>query len=175
MIGRSHNVVPLRKSSKLLARKPWVRGVNDSDMRWLFAADRLGMWRDMISGDLSAQAFEEKALEIIAAAPSEGIIDAPGSDGMRPVAIILGQRLGTGIEPFVDWFPWATNRNQMEATAVFLKEISKQVKIFVFAAEDAIKFWSLFKRYGMVRQGCKVIDYFSRGEHAMLYYTTGSW
>ncbi len=172
MIGRNHKVVPLRKSSKLLARKPWVRGVNDSDMRWLFAAYKLGMWRDMISSDLSAQAFEEKALEIMAAASCEWIIDAPGADGMRPVAIILGKNLGTGIEPFVDWFPWATNRNQMEATAVFLKEISKQFKIFVFAAADAVPFWTRFVRYGMVRRGCKVVDYFSRGEYAMLFYTT---
>lgn len=172
MMSRNHNVIVLRKSSKLLTRKPWIRNVNDSDMRWLFAAYQLGMWRDVLSGDLPAKGFADKIMEIIAAAPYEWIVEAPGTDGVRPVALILGKKLGTGIEPFVEWFPWATNRNQMEATAVFLKEVSKQFKIFVFAAEHALPFWTRFVRYGMVRRGCKVIDYFSRGEHAMLFYTT---
>ena len=140
-------------------------------MRWLWAAYKLGMWRENLPGNLSQQAFEERAMEIIASTPYDWIVDAPGDDGLRPVGLFLGQNVGTGIEPFVEWFPWATNRNQMEATAVFLKEISKQFKIFIFAAEDAAKFWSHFKHRGMVRQGCKVIDYFSRGEHAMLFYT----
>ena len=59
----------------------------------------------------------------------------------------------------------------MKATGVFLKESSEQVMIFVFAEEGATKFWNRFVQYGMVRRGCKVIDYFSRGEHAMLFYT----
>ena len=163
----------LRKSSTLLARKPRVRRGQDSDMRWLWAAYKSGIWREMMSGDLSAQGFEEKARELIDSALYDWILEAPGNDGLRPVGIILAQKLGTGIEPFVEWFPWATNRNQLEATAVFLKEISKQFKIFVFAAEDATRFWTLFKHYGMVRQGCKVVDYFSRGENAMFFYTTG--
>ena len=161
-----------RKISKLLARKPWIRRVNDSDMRWLWAAYRQGIWRDIMSGDLTAQAFEEKARELINSAPHNWIIDAPGTDGLHPVGIILGQNLGKGIEPFVTWFPWATNRNQLEAAAVFLRAISKQFSIFVFAAEDAIRFWTLLKHYGLVRQGCKVKDYFSPGEHAMFYYAT---
>ena len=131
------------------------------------------MWRESLSGNLSQEGFEERILEIISAAPYDWILEAQGDDGIHPVGIILGQKLGTGIEPFVQWFPWATNRNQMEATAVFLKEISKQFRIFVFAEEDATKFWNRFVQYGMVRRGCKVIDYFSRGEHAMFFYTTG--
>lgn len=140
-------------------------------MRWLWAAYEMGMWRENFSGHLSQDAFQQRFYELAGNAAHDWILEAQGDDGLQPVGLILAQNLGTGIEPLVEWFPWATNRNQIEATAVFLKEISKQFKIFVFAGEDTIKFWSLFKRNGMVRQGCKVIDYFSRGEHAMLFYT----
>ena len=147
-------------------------------MRWLWAAYEMGMWRETLSGHLSQNGFEERFYEIAGKAEYDWILEAQGDDGLQPVGLILGQRVVTGknvdrriIEPFVEWFPWATPRNQIEATAAFLKYISKELKIFVFASEDAIRFWNLFARLGMVRRGCKVIDYFSRGEHAMLYYT----
>ncbi len=168
------------KQRDLLKRKPRVRLTGDSDGRWLWAAYQMGMWREKFSGNLSQDAFEEKFLEL---ALTDGVsyawmLDAQGKDGLQPVGLILGQQVLTGknvdreiIEPFVEWFPWATPRNQVEATAAFLKYISREIKIFVFAPEDAIRFWNLFVRFGMVRRGCKMIDYFSRGEHAMLYYT----
>jgi len=162
----------------LLKRKPRVRQTLDSDMRWLWAAYEMGMWRDELSGHLSQAGFEEKFLEMAGDVAYDWILEAQGSDGLQPVGLVLGQRVMASaeadheiIEPFVQWFPWATNRNQLEATAVFLKEISKNVKIFVFAAEDAVLFWNRFVQSGLVKRGCKVIDYFSRGEHAMLFYT----
>ena len=138
----------------------------------------MGMWREELSGHLSQDGFMEKFLEIASKASYDWILEAPGDDGLQPVGLILARRVVTGesldqeiIEPFVEWFPWATNRNRLEATAVFLREIPKQFKVFVFAAEGAVSFWGRFVRYGMVRRGCKVVDYFSRGEHAMLFYT----
>lgn len=168
------------RQGDLLKRKPRVRQTGDSDARWLWAAYQMGMWREKLPGHLSRVAFEKTFLELVL---TDGVayawmIDAPGNDGLRPVGLILAQRVVTGenvdqevIEPFVEWFPWATPRNRMEATAAFLKYISGELKIFIFAAEDATKFWSHFLRRGLVRRGCKVIDYFSRGEHAMLFYT----
>jgi hypothetical protein len=131
----------------------------------------MGMWREVMAGNLSREGFEEKMLEIMGAVPYDWILEAQSDNGLRPVGLILGKQVGSGVEPFVEWFPWATARNQIEATAAYLKEVSKQLKIFVFAEESANRFWSHFVYYGLVRRGCKVIDYFSRGEHAMLYYT----
>ena len=143
----------------------------DSDWRWLWAAYGMGMWREMMSGNLNREGFEERMLEIMGAVPYDWILEAQSGDGLRPVGLILGKEVGNGVEPFVEWFPWATSRNQIEATAAYLKEVSKQLKIFVFAEESANRFWSHFVHYGLVRRGCKVIDYFSRGEHAMMFYT----
>lgn len=126
---------------------------------------------------LTKDAFEERMLEIIASADHDWILEARGVEGNRPVGIVLGTSLANGraIEPFVDWFPWASTRNQLEGTAAFLKLVSKRFKIFVFAEESATPFWQKIIRlqHGLIRRGCKVIDHFSRGEHAMMYYTNG--
>ena len=144
----------------------------DSDMRWMWAAYEYGMWRDVMAGNLSPQGFEEKALEFMASYRYEWIVEAQGDDGIRPVCLFLAQPVGmAGIEPAVQWFPWATRRNKLEAIAVFLKEISKQMIIFIFASDEKVKFWTRMVTYGLVRRGCKVVDYFARGKNAMMFYT----
>ena len=140
-------------------------------MRWMWAAYQSGMWRDVMAGNLSPQGFEERALEFIGDYADEWIVEAQGDDGLRPVCLFLAQPVGIGIEPAVQWFPWATRRNKLEAIAVFLKEISKQVKIFIFASDEKVEFWSSMVPYGLVRRGCKVVDYFARGKNAMMFYT----
>lgn len=166
------------KQRDLLKRKPKLRQVMDSDWRWLWAAYQSGMWREDMAGNLTPRGFEEKMLDVIGGAKYDWVAEAPGDDGLRPVGLCLGRVLVEGadterehIEPFVEWFPWATPRNKVEATALFFKELSKQFKIFVFAPEGANDWWTRFVQYGLIRRGCKVIDYFSRGQHAMLFYT----
>lgn len=142
-------------------------------MRWFWAAYQMGAWRDLMEGGMPRALFRERMMEVIASAPYDWVVEAKGEDGNRPVALLLGFIVGRAVEPAVEWFPWATPRNQVEATAVFLKEISKVHKIMVFAPESANRFWGRFSQYRMIRRGCKVLDYFSRGEHAMMFYTTG--
>lgn len=142
-------------------------------MPWFWAAYQMGGWRDVMDGGLPQTLFRERLMEIMSEAPFDWVLEAKGEDGVRPVALILGFVVGRGVEPGVQWFPWATPRNQIEATAVFLKEISKVHKLMVFADESAVRFWGKFCQYRMIRRGCKVLDYFSTGEHAMLYYTPG--
>src|SRR3990167_4406600 len=127
------------KQRDLLKRKPRVRQTLDSDMRWLWAAYQLGMWRELMDSGLTQPAFTDRALEVIAAASYDWMLEAKGEEGVRPVALILANKVGRGLEPYVEWFPWATARNKLEATAVFLKEIAKQHKIFVFAEEQSEK------------------------------------
>lgn len=144
-------------------------------MRWLWAAYRMGLWRELMDVGLTQSAFSDRMTEIISTANYDWIMEARGEEGNRPVGLIMATSLANGraIEPFVEWFPWATTRNQVEATAVFLKVVSKRFKIFVFAHESAGPFWEKFIRHRMIRRGCKVIDHFARGEHATMYYTIG--
>lgn len=142
-------------------------------MRWFWAAYQMGAWRDVMDGEMPQPLFRARILEVLAAAPYDWVLEAKGSEGVRPVGLVLGFIVGRAVEPGIEWFPWATTRNQVEGTAAFIKEIGKTHKIMVFASEDTSKFWTKFTQHRMIRRGCKVVDYFSRGEHAMLYYTTG--
>lgn len=142
-------------------------------MRWLWASYQMGAWADGINANLSQAAFAEKMIELIGMAAHDWMLEARNEGGMRPVGIILASNFGRGIEPFVQWFPWATPRNKIETTAMFLREVSSRFKIFVCAEESALKFWGAFTSYGLIRRGCKVLDYFSKGEHAMMFYTVG--
>lgn len=142
-------------------------------MAWFWAAYQKGAWRELIDTGLPQSLFRERILEILATAPYDWVLEAKGDEGIRPVGVVLGFIVGRAVEPGIVWFPWATTRNQIEAAAAFLRDVSKVHKIMVFAKEPAMKFWDKFTQRRMIRRGCKVIDYFSPREHAMLYYTTG--
>lgn len=146
-----------------------------ADMRWLWAAYKMGAFREMTDTGLSQDAFMEVIMGALEDAEFDWMLEARGVEGPRPVGFILANPVaaGRGIEPFVFWFPWATTRNQLEGAAAFLKVVSKHLKIFVFAEGKSIKFCDKLIRHGFIRRGCKVIDYFSSGEHAMMYYTNG--
>lgn len=152
-----------------------MRQTQDSDFRYLWAAYRLGLWRDIMDDQLSQDAFYQRALEIIAFADYDWILEARQAEGMRPVGLVLAAAMldGRRIEPHVDWFPWATPRNKFETMALFLRDVSKRFKILGYIEEQDRAFWDRMRQYRLLRHGCKVIDHFSRGEHALFFYTVG--
>lgn len=152
-----------------------MRQVQDSDLGYLWAAYRLGMWDDYLPPVLSQSMFEARIIEMIAHADYDWIIEAKSDDGVRPVGLVLAQAMldGRRIEPHVDWFPWATPRNRFEGVAAYLREVGKRFKIVLYVPESDQAFWERVKMYRLLRHGCKVIDHFDRGEHAYLFYTVG--
>ena len=91
----------------------------------------------------------------------------------KPIGLFLGNSMaaGRGAEVQVDWMPWATPRQRLEATATFLREVSKTVKIFIFCNEESERFFFRLARYRMLRKGCQVLNYYGGGEHAQMFYT----
>ena len=149
--------------------------VMDSDMRWFWAAYRRGWLRELIDEGLSKDGFAERMIEIIGAVDYDWIIEARGTEGIRPVGLVLAHSFPDGriVVPHVDWFPWATSRNIMEGSAVYLREVNKRFKIFIYSDEQSEPFWHRMVQYRILRRGCKVIDHFSRGDFSMFYYTRG--
>lgn len=164
-----------RDSRRLLKRGPRIRQLNDSDWRWLWAAYEMGLWRELIDSDLPIQAFRERMFEIVGAVPYDWIIEARGNEGLRPVGLILAKdwASGRGIEPHIDWFPWATPRNKFEGIATFLREVGKRLKIIVYTDAASEEFYIRMTRYRILRKGCRILDYYARGEHSLMFYTSG--
>jgi len=144
-------------------------------MRWLWAAYRMGVWRELIADDLNKNAFCERMIEIMAAINYDWIIEAKGDEGIRPVGLILAYAFPDGriITPHVYWFPWATGRNKMEGSAVYLKEIGKRFKIFLHVDMESVPFWKRMVQYHILRQGCKVTEHYANGDDSMFFYTVG--
>ena len=144
-------------------------------MPWLWAAYRMGAYADVLPEGLDDDMFTDTALDIIESADHGFIIEAPGDKGLQPVGIVLGTEFGKSrcLEPHVDWFPWATPRNKMEGAAAFLRQVKHRFKIFLFIDDDGLEFYDRISKFRLVTRGCKVIDHYGPGKHAMMYYTTG--
>ena len=144
-------------------------------MRWLWAAYRMDTWQGVIFDGLNDDAFREDVISIVSAADYAWMVDVPSERGLQPGGIILGRAFGKGrcVEPHCDWFPWATPRNRMEGMAQFLKQVGKQLKIFAFIDQDNRPFYERIHEYRLLTRGCKVIDHYGPGEHAMMFYTMG--
>ena len=77
------------------------------------------------------------------------------------------------MEPHIEWFPWATPRNRLEAALEFLDGLRKQGKtalITTVVGGEAERFHNRICRYGVTRFVGKIKGYFN-GDDANLYQT----
>lgn len=120
--------------------------------------------------DLAPKDFKDAMLDYMGTVQYDWIV---ASD--RPLALFLGTVMGgqRGVEVQVDWMPWTTARQKLEATATFLREVSKVMKVYLFSDEASERFFFRLCRYRMLRQGCQVLNFYGGGENARLFYTAG--
>lgn len=126
----------------------------------------------MLLKDMPALTFGQAMDAYIGSVSFDWVVEV----GQQPVALFLGNSIaaGRGAEIQVDWMPWATPRNRLEATAAFIKFASQQHKLFLYAdVGDDRLFALLASRYRMLRKGCKIINYHGGGRDAMFYYSPG--
>lgn len=162
---------------KALKRRPRVRHINNGDLPWLWAAYRKGSFDDVLPKDLDREEFIAGLLEVLERFNHEWILDAPNdassSEKPVPVGLIAAQGGGRIIEPHAVWFPWASDRNKLEAMLAFLSRVSTQYKIFAYIHPDNKPFYVQMCRYGQLTMGCKIHDYYDMGEDAYFFYTRG--
>lgn len=144
-------------------------------MRWLWAAYRMGTWNTVLQEGLSQSEFKEVVIDILGQVEYDWVFDVKTDKGLRPVGLVTAQQRfeGNAIEPHVDWFPWATARNRLECSIQFLRDIGREVKIFLYVEEKDEKFWNRVWQYKVLKKGCKIHDCYGTGRDAMMYYTPG--
>lgn len=139
-------------------------------MGFIYAAYKEGAFDDLIMRDLPPETFAARIEALMGSVEYDWILEDD-----KPFGLVLGRSImaGRGVECQVDWFPWASPRNRIEGMAIFLREIPKQLKVMFFSDDESKPFWQRFCRYRMIRNGCQIVNYFSGGKHAHMYYTTG--
>ena len=165
----------LRDSNRATKRGVTIRQTNDFDLRWLWAAYQKGVWNDVLAEGLSQADFKNTVIEILGAVEFDWVFEVRTDKGLRPVGLVTAQSrfAGRAIKPHVDWFPWASPRNRLECGIQFVKEIGREVKIFLYIKEKDDKLWNRVWQYKVLKKGCKIHDCYASGEDAMMYYTPG--
>lgn len=153
----------------LFKRKLKIRQVVDSDLAYFWAAYQDGSFADLLMPGLEPETFRDTFIDTFLGGAQYDWVAV--SD--KPLGLFLGNPMaaGRGAEVQVDWMPWTTPRQRLEATATFLRESSKLLKIFIFSDAKSEDFFMRLTRYRMLRRGCKVLNYAGGGEHALMFYT----
>lgn len=93
--------------------------------------------------------------------------DNTGYKGSGPVAFIMSQHDGWRVEPHVEFFPWATNRNKLRVTVAFLQYLRYSRKIgvcIIRALEESLALFRKCETYGVLHYVGKVHGGDPRGD-----------
>ncbi|MEE9158905.1 MAG: hypothetical protein V3U60_11025 [Gammaproteobacteria bacterium] len=164
-----------RHKERLTQRKVVFRPIDDGDMRWLWAAYQMGTWNDVLTEGLSRDEFSTTVVDLLGAVHHDWMVEVPAGKGLRPIGVItaMDRFAGHGIEPHVDWFPWASTRNKLEVSVQFLLKIGHDVKIHLYIREEDQKFWHRVWQYKVIKNGCKISGCYGVGHDAIYYNTPG--
>lgn len=114
---------------KTLSRRVETRPIEDSDVRYAWAAYKLGKFNIIPDGLDAAQfkaAFEQM---VLATLPATWIVSANTAKGFMPIGIVFGAfaPLNTHLVIVgITWFPWASKRNILEGDVAFFNMLRKQ-------------------------------------------------
>ncbi len=100
--------------------KPNFRTAQPEDMRWFWAAYRLG---PNVDEAVTQEAFEDSVYEELSGFTSVQIVEDTNGrfeSGFGPVGMFVANSDGWNLEPHVEFFPWATARNKVKSVVGFL-------------------------------------------------------
>ena len=80
------------------------------------------------------------------------ILTAKNLEDNMPVGIVGGLYRQEVLEPHVEWFPWATSRNKIEALLAFIDGMRKDTALLIFTDFEERNFWLRMAQYGVIRR-----------------------
>lgn len=150
--------LPRRRALKRGARV--VQFKEPEHLRYLWAAYRKG-WRAHFSPDLDAGEFAERALALVLKVYEGGgevfVLEGESVLGRMPVGIVtmvyaIRPNQTPRAEPHIDWFPWATARNKLEAMLRLVLEVNRNFLLVTTVRQGDERLPRHLIRYGAVRQ-----------------------
>ena len=144
-------------------------------MKWAWAAYSKGAFKNLpdFADDLDTRDFEKMLLENFLPYEAVYTLTAPTARGADTPVGFVGAYMRTGImEPHVQWYPWASLRNRLEAMVNFINEMRREVWMqFIVPQHDRLFFDIMTSEgYGILWRIGPIFDHpFLRGEPGMMY------
>lgn len=110
--------------------------------------------------------FMELAMQM---APFWRVLLAKRRDTVEPVGLIGAEYQYSYLQPHVEWFAWASDRNKVETIVKFLADLDEPAMIWTRTEEAP--FWRRMGHYGVLKQGCELPSLYG-DEDGMLWRTT---
>lgn len=154
---------------RLLNRDISFRAIEKSDLKYLWAAYKKNAFSDdILPRDLDQNEFTMRVTDILNHMNEVFMLESVTVRGKIPIGMISTMATSR-MEPRTDWFPWASNRNKIEATAYFLTKMRKR-PMLIWANDDTLRFFTRIAQYGALRRVGKVTKFLD-GKDMMLFQT----
>ncbi len=124
----------------------------EEDFKWFWAAYKKGTWEGVMEDDLSQIEFVEFMLNQFSEASD--LYTIYFEKKVIGLVIVTGRIFGSTryVRPFINWFPWATNRNKLEGAVKTILELRKSLPVLVDVGTDLSKFVTHIAKYGILRR-----------------------
>lgn len=158
---------------RLLKTKITFKEPGAEDLRWLWAAYKMGDFDDGIIEGIDQADFAETMTELLSRYTWGSIAMAkiPGKEELVPVGLFVVEGEGRIVMPHVRWFSWAKPRVRLAGAASFLIELKKDVIGIVYAKMNEKRFFEQLCRYGIIRRVGHIHNFFDENETAVLFQT----
>lgn len=148
----------------------------DEHLKFLWAAYKLGEFRDLFEEDLEAVEFTTKAIETLNSAMVAGtelvIAFADTPKGNIPVVLITIHSNFKIAWPHAGWMPWASPRNKVEIGVKFFRDLKRTHLGLVTATPEDQPYFRHLAKYGLLRTVGKIRDFnMDPGNDVMLFQT----
>lgn len=152
-----------RSLSRTLKRKPQFWEMTDKDLRWTYAAYKLGAFGPITSK--SPEQFNQEFQDRVMLHDVVFMMQSVTEKGRIPVGITLGKFMGPIL--FLGdttWFPWASSRNKMECATHVLNELRREYIVMLFCDWNEKEFYVNIAKHGVIRRVGKICDLLTSGD-----------
>jgi len=142
---------------RLLKRRPGFHKIGIGDMKYLYAAYKLGSFGKV--ENIGQAEFNARASDYLGLTDRTYVLIAQTANGKIPVGMFSGNfngpifYIGSAM-----WFQWATDRNKLEVVVNALNELRKDYVVIMHNHMDDKKFYEVIAKHGVTRQVGRVFD-----------------
>lgn len=151
------------RKSRTLTRRVSFRPIEEEDIRWAWAAYRLGALKDMsgpfAKDGMTATEFEAEFRALVPIRyHGAWTLFADTKRGNVPVGMVFAFLSHAELSPFmivgdIAWFPWASTRNKIEAAVHFFNSIRSTVPLVEYAhGEVRMRFFEMLCQHAVMRR-----------------------